>query len=149
MKTILAPIDFSPISEKVAREAGKYGHLTGAKVVFLHVVTRPILMSAYGIPANVINSEIGREQESSLKQVKHYESLAHQEGAKDLTSVVVLGPAVDSILQQAETQSADLIVLGTHGHGALYNLLMGSTASGILKKSTCPVLVVPHDREAS
>lgn len=147
MKTILVPIDFSPISEKVAKEAGKYGHLTGAKVVFLHVVTRPILMSAYGIPANVVNTEIEKEQEASVKQVKHYESLAQKAGAKELASVVVLGPAVESILQQAETQAADLIVLGTHGHGALYNLLMGSTATGILKKATCPVLVIPRDQE--
>lgn len=146
MKTILVPIDFSPISDQVAEEAGRYGRLTEAKVIFIHIVTRPILVSAYGIPANVVNSEIEKEQEISSKQIKHYESIAQKAGAREVSSIVVLGPAVESILQQAEIQNADLIILGTHGHGALYHLLLGSTATGIIKKSTCPVLVVPGNR---
>src|SRR5690606_13444471 len=114
----------------------------------LHVVTRPIIMSSYGIPANVVNVEIEREQEVSLAQVKNYEKIAKDEGAQEVSSTVILGPAVDSILHQATSLSADMIIIGTHGHGALYNLLMGSTAKGIISKSPCPVLIIPPRKDS-
>jgi nucleotide-binding universal stress UspA family protein len=38
---------------------------------------------------------------------------------------------------------ADFIVMGSHGHGALYNLLIGGTASGVIQKAPCPVVIVP------
>lgn len=147
MKTILAPIDFSEISERVAREAGNLSQMSGAKVVLLHVVTRPIIMSAYGIPANLINTEIEREQQASADQLKKLESIAKEAGAAEVTSTVILGPAIESIINQAEELPADLLVMGTHGHGALLNLLLGSTASGVLKNSPCPVVVIPHPKK--
>jgi nucleotide-binding universal stress UspA family protein len=49
----------------------------------------------------------------------------------------------EEILNQADTLDADLIVMGTHGHGAMYNLLVGSATKGVLKHSTRPVLLVP------
>ena len=45
--------------------------------------------------------------------------------------------------QQAREIAADLIVMGTHGHGSVYNLLVGSVTEGILKAAERPVLLVP------
>jgi nucleotide-binding universal stress UspA family protein len=53
------------------------------------------------------------------------------------------GPLVGCILDRALKHGAGLIVLGSHGHGALYDLLVGSVAEGVLKHSKVPVLVVP------
>jgi nucleotide-binding universal stress UspA family protein len=47
------------------------------------------------------------------------------------------------ILAQADQLQADLIVVGSHGHGATYDLLVGSISSGVIRKSKVPVLVVP------
>ncbi|MEO8353471.1 MAG: universal stress protein, partial [Chthoniobacteraceae bacterium] len=38
---------------------------------------------------------------------------------------------------------ADMIVMGSHGHGSFYELLVGSVTSGVLRDARCPVLVVP------
>jgi nucleotide-binding universal stress UspA family protein len=51
------------------------------------------------------------------------------------------------VLAQAKRLKADVIVLGSHGHGAVYNLVVGSTANGVLKHAPCPVLVVPAPRK--
>jgi nucleotide-binding universal stress UspA family protein len=39
--------------------------------------------------------------------------------------------------------------MGSHGHGALYNLLVGGTASGVIQKSPCPVVIVPTQKTAA
>jgi len=50
---------------------------------------------------------------------------------------------VDKILREAREQNAGLIVMGSHGHGALYELLIGSVTQGVMKSAQCPVVIVP------
>jgi D-alanyl-lipoteichoic acid acyltransferase DltB (MBOAT superfamily) len=59
------------------------------------------------------------------------------------TVVLVRGPTVETTLKEADKLEAELIVVGTHGHGAVYDVLVGSYSAGIIRKSTLPVLVVP------
>ena len=63
--------------------------------------------------------------------------------------VVLRGNPVEQILAQAEEKNCDLIVMGTHGHGTLADVMMGSTARRVLRRSTKPVLVVrlPEEEE--
>jgi nucleotide-binding universal stress UspA family protein len=56
------------------------------------------------------------------------------------------GTVAEEILLQADGLGADLIVMGTHGHGAMYNLLVGGVTKGVLKHSARPVLLVPASR---
>ncbi|HTD83926.1 MAG TPA: universal stress protein, partial [Gemmatimonadaceae bacterium] len=56
------------------------------------------------------------------------------------------GTVAEEILSQADALNADLIVMGTHGHGAMYNLLVGSVTKGVIKHSVRPVLLVPAPR---
>ena len=55
-----------------------------------------------------------------------------------------VGLPVDEILARAK--KADYIVMGSHGHGAVYDLLVGSTTHGVLKQAPCPVVIVPPAR---
>jgi nucleotide-binding universal stress UspA family protein len=50
---------------------------------------------------------------------------------------------VDKILSEAEQHQASLIVMGSHGHGAFYELLVGSVTHGVMKGAHCPIVVVP------
>ena len=53
------------------------------------------------------------------------------------------GSVVEEILKTAQEISADLIVMGSHGHGPVYHLLVGSVTEGVLKAGLRPVLLVP------
>lgn len=53
------------------------------------------------------------------------------------------GAVVEEILRAAEEISADLIVMGSHGHGSVYNLLVGSVTEGVLKSGERPLLLIP------
>jgi nucleotide-binding universal stress UspA family protein len=57
--------------------------------------------------------------------------------------VALVGLPVDDILEQAAGYGASYIVMGSHGHGALYHLFSGSVVNGVLKRANCPVVVVP------
>ncbi|MEO6052907.1 MAG: universal stress protein, partial [Chthoniobacterales bacterium] len=61
----------------------------------------------------------------------------------EVTSAVSLGLPVDEILDTINNHKVDYIVVGSHGHGALYHLFTGSVVTGILRDATCPVVVVP------
>jgi nucleotide-binding universal stress UspA family protein len=55
---------------------------------------------------------------------------------------------VDAILTEAKDVGADMIVVGSHGRGAMYQLLVGSVSEGVLHRSRLPVLVIPtHKRK--
>jgi nucleotide-binding universal stress UspA family protein len=56
--------------------------------------------------------------------------------------------STESLLAETRNLKADLIVLGSHHHSALYHLLVGSMTHDVLKRAHCPVLVVPGDDAA-
>lgn len=70
-----------------------------------------------------------------------------REAGLDATALLVHGATVETILQEASDLDVDMIVVGSHGRGAMYELLVGSVSKGILHKSRIPVLVIPtHKR---
>jgi hypothetical protein len=60
--------------------------------------------------------------------------------------MVLSGTPVEVILREAERLRAELLVLGSHGHGLLHSLLVGSVCQGVLRRAPCSVVVVPGRR---
>jgi nucleotide-binding universal stress UspA family protein len=63
-------------------------------------------------------------------------------------TVLLTGTPAQLILAQAEVEQADYIIMGSHGHTALYDLLVGSTTHQVLRKARCPVVIVPPPKKA-
>jgi nucleotide-binding universal stress UspA family protein len=76
-----------------------------------------------------------------LERLRSFE-LADTATGRRIDRRVVEGPACRHILRLAEEQRADLIVLGSQGHGALDRLVFGSHAGAVLRNAPCPVLTV-------
>ena len=64
----------------------------------------------------------------------------------ETTALQLQGKTVETVIAEADKLQAALIVLGSHGHGAVYNMLVGSVAEGIVRASKVPVLLVPPPR---
>ena len=62
----------------------------------------------------------------------------------DVTPLLIQGATVATIIEQSSRLDADLIVIGSHGHGSVYKTLVGSVSEGVIRKANCPVLIVPH-----
>jgi nucleotide-binding universal stress UspA family protein len=59
----------------------------------------------------------------------------------------IQGTQVEDLIEECRRLGAELIIVGSHGHGSLYNLLVGSITAQVLKSAPCPVLVVPAAEE--
>ncbi len=142
MKTILAPIDFSAISAVVLKSATTLAKDLKGRLVLLHVVQPPVITSEYGAVMANIQEIIAISEKTATRELTRLERRLKAGGVK-VSSVLLVGAPVPQILTQAAKLKADYVVIGSHGHSALFELFAGSTASGVLKKSPCPVLVVP------
>jgi len=139
---ILVAVDLSPASKKVVKAARGVADVTGASLYILHVAEPEPDFVGYDAGPEVVRTQVAQE----LRR-EHREVQALAEGLRghglEATALLVRGPTVEMTLKEADSLEADLIVVGTHGHGAVYDVLIGSYSAGIIRRSTLPVLVVP------
>ncbi len=141
MKTILVPVDFSPVTAHVTREAAELARAIGARLVLLTVVQPAIVFERYDVGIDLAELTIQGEKNAA----RQLEQLAQALKSDFLTvdTVQVTGSPMDQILEHAKELSANYIVMGSHGHTAFYDLLVGTTTHGVLKRARCPVVIVP------
>jgi nucleotide-binding universal stress UspA family protein len=141
---VLVPVDFSELSETVAR----YGvELTGPSgvTVLLHVL-EPLPLhfeSAFGTFVNTEGLMRIRENAQHL-----LEELARRFSGRNVVTELREGKPSNEILDAAKRHGAKLIVLGTHGRGGLEHLFLGSVAARVVRKARCPVLTVRDPAKA-
>jgi nucleotide-binding universal stress UspA family protein len=140
IKKVLVPIDFSPHSEVALKYGCEFSLKFGAELHLLHVIED--LISEYqglaSIPGDY-RARIRDEAERRLEAV-----LSDWKEGKGVVRKTHAGTPFLEILRYAEDQSIDLIVMGTHGRGALAHVLMGSVAEKVVRHARCPVLTVRH-----
>ena len=147
MKTILAPVDFSPISDAVVDEASRLARATHGRVVLLAVIQPPVVMSEYAAMMDIVEITSAGEKHAT-RQLAKLEQRLKADGVTTETLHAV-GSPIGHILEQAKKVGADYIVMGSHGHTAFYDLLVGSTTHGVLMRTTCPVVIVPAVKDKS
>lgn len=145
MRTIVAAIDFSDVTDAVLRIAAEQARAFGARLRLLHVADADGAFVGYDA-ANRVERDLRAEDlhHDHRALIEHAERL--RAGGLDVRSVLVEGPTVDTIVEQAADLGADLVVVGSHGHGSLYQALLGSVSAGVVREARCPVLVVPSRR---
>ena len=142
MKTILAPVDFSTASEAVITHATALAKAYDARLVLLSVVQPPIITSDYGpLVDNIAEIVAAAERSATERLEKVRRQVAH--AVSTVETELAGGPPVQAITDAATRFSADFIVMGSHGHTALYDLVIGSTTHGVLKRAKCPVVIIP------
>jgi nucleotide-binding universal stress UspA family protein len=142
MMKLLAAIDLSKASGYVVEAMQRVAMATDAEVCLLHVI-RPLPIIAG--PEFQPVMEHGDLTERTLEERDQLDEMVNQLVDVEVNAVglLVQGDPVDTILGEAERFDAELIVVGSHGHGPLFDALVGSVSSGILRNSPVPVLVVP------
>lgn len=145
--TILAAVDLSPISRNVLENAFGVANRWASNVRVLSLFEHPFFEShPQGIlPKTFGASDIEALGEEHRKAVMELIARVPANGAKVEVDVMSKAPAANAIIDVANLIEADLVVLGTSGQGAWHRMILGSTANFVLSRSTCPVLVVPHE----
>jgi nucleotide-binding universal stress UspA family protein len=139
---ILAATDLSHATAKIIAVVEYLAKATDAEVRLLHVAEADPDFVGYDAGPEVVRDQIAKEFRDEHRGVqKHADSL--REAGVAASALLIQGPIIDTVLKEATRFEADLLVVGSHGFGALYDLLVGSSSRGILKDTQIPVLVVP------
>ncbi len=149
IKNVLVATDFSEPSEAALQYGRELAHTFNATLQVLHVTDN--LYTVYGGEAYALElPDPQRESEQAVQA--QLQGLLTEEDQMALQAKVVTVTAVskaEAIVAYARTHKIDLIVVGTHGRGALGHLFLGSVAERVVRTATCPVLTVHQPEPAS
>jgi nucleotide-binding universal stress UspA family protein len=145
MKTILTAVDFSPVTPKVLEGASALARATGVGILLLNVVEPAAAYVPVGAAMDVITAPIPLEPPDMEAVKARLEELATplRAAGAPVETLAVTGLPADEILAVAGDSGAGMIVLGSHGHGAVYQLFAGSIVTAVLHKARIPVTVIP------
>jgi nucleotide-binding universal stress UspA family protein len=144
MKTVMAAVDFSAVTDRVVLEAIRLARLLKAKVVVVHAVAPPSTVRDI-FPAGALSAELLLEAKKASQTRLAALDKTYRRRVARFETVRLTGEPVASIVAEAIRRSASYLVLGAHGHTAIFEMLTGSVARGVLARSSCPVVVVPVD----
>ena len=148
MKSILVAVDFSDTMASAVDCAVSLADAASAKLWLLHVGPPESDMFGQQLVRKVVEGDVPPELRDPHERLQALESELRMRGL-DVDAVLVRGTAVKSILEEARLRDVELIVLGSHGHGAFYRTIVGSVGEGVLRGSTRPVLIVPSPRRTA
>ncbi|HLV19262.1 MAG TPA: universal stress protein [Polyangiaceae bacterium] len=145
IRRILVPVDFSSGSRGALQRAIAFAQKFGARIQVLHVWTspsavRPDLMawmegSGERPVAEIIEQQARQDLEQLVQSVT-------ADARQLIDARLEAGDPVTTIVDIANSEGFDLLVLGTHGRSGLSHLLLGSVAEKVVRAAPCPVLTV-------
>ncbi len=139
LKHLIAATDLSAPARQAAERAARLAHETGASLTLLHALAQR--------PLQELQQWLGAPLAEQLRDAARHElgQLAAELQAARQVAVqarIETGPVLDALLQAADAQAADLIVLGARGAGFLRRMVLGTTAERLLRRTQRPLLVV-------
>ena len=142
MKTILAPVDFSPISDLVVEHAATLADALNGQIVLLHVLPPVPPAPNYIATPDDIEAMATTSRTTAVEQLTRLKDRLTAK-AISVETVVLAGETGALIAAEAEKRQAAHIVMGSHGHTAFYELVAGTTTHGVVAQARCPVMIVP------
>lgn len=139
-KKILVPTDASEYSRRALKMALELARSVHAEVVLLHVSYTPQAYWGYTISYGITVTQDQLDQNGEL-------ALEATLAGVDTEQVVVnkrveSGHPVTMILEQIKKENIDLVIMGSHGYGAIAGSVLGSVSQRVLQRASCPVLII-------
>ena len=143
---VLVAVDLSKASQNILNYVKTLALDLSAKVWLLHVAKPELGFVGFGPGQQPVGDQVAQKFPKEHKELQNEAHKLRNTGI-DARALLLQGSAIEVILDESSKLKIDLIVVGSHGHGAVYHLIVGSVSEGVLQRSSCPVLVVPtHDR---
>lgn len=144
---ILVPTDLSDLSKRGVRYALELARENGAQVVVYHVIDVGDEWAEGHEHIHVSGDIIGDTTKTLDKFLQ--QNFADCINLVEVRKLVEIGKPFRALVDKAEREGVDLIILATHGRTGLSHMLMGSVAEKVVSRASCPVLVIPPaDRAA-
>lgn len=141
IKKVLIAMDYDETSQKVAEFGYSLAKSLEAKVFLLHVIyEQPVYYSTYPYMREFqveIRNDLKKSTQEFLNKAKNHL------GDPTIKTIIREGEISNAIIDTALKIKADIIVMGTHSRKWLENIIMGSEAESVMKKSTIPLVIIP------
>jgi nucleotide-binding universal stress UspA family protein len=134
-------VDFSSVVEDQLNIVARLAR-PNREIYLLHVGEPDPSFIGYEAGPDEVRHEVAVEFKREHDQLQALAGRLREQGHQ-VSALMVQGPTVQTILAQAEKLGAEVIVVGSHGRGKLFDLVVGSVSAGVIRKSKVPVLVVP------
>lgn len=135
---VLAAVGFTPEDSQVLQRAVQLAQANNADLTVLHVVEYAAIAYSGDL---IMPEEVVVDQQLAEEAQKRLTALCSTLELPGAASAVVIGTPKQEIVRIAKERGVDLIVVGSHGRHGL-QLLLGSTANGVLHLAECDVLAV-------
>lgn len=138
---ILAGVDGSPASNAAVGWAAREAVLRHVPLTVVHMVNAAVPMyPQFPLSSGVLEGEEGEGRRVLEQSVKIAEEAARAGRSIPITSELRRSPPVPTLVDMSE--DAEMLVLGSHGRGAVRRVLLGSVSSNVVRGARCPVAVV-------
>jgi nucleotide-binding universal stress UspA family protein len=142
LRRIVVPTDFSPIADGALDTAISLARLAGAQIAVVHVSAPVVVLPPPFelVPVPSLFPDLPRRLQEALEA----RAARVREAGLAVETEELAGATHMEIVRYAKETSADLLVMGTHGRGALGHAVLGSVVERVLHRAPCPVLAVPE-----
>ena len=138
---ILVATDFSPASAPALEQSLKMARREEALLLIAHAYQEPGLVELSHAPARAYEQWDQALRDGAERKLRPLVEHARTEGV-EARALLLSGFADEAIIEAAEQQGADLIVMGTHGRRGAARFFLGSVASRVISMAPCPVMTV-------
>ena len=143
---LLVAVDLSESTQIFVKKTEAIAKALSAKVWILHNAEPEPDVIEFKADPQAARESLSKKFHGEHRQIQKIAKQLRKAGL-DTTALLVHGAAVEMILKEASELDVDMIVVGSHGRGAMYQLLLDSVSEGVIHKSRWPVIVVPtHKR---
>jgi nucleotide-binding universal stress UspA family protein len=142
MKNILVALDIQPSDSLLLAQASFLAEKCGAKIWMVHVAAPDPDFVGFEMGPKYIRDFVADELREDHRQLQTYASDLQQRSF-EAEGLLIQGPTIDMIEAEVKKLNIDLLILGSHKHGFLYETFIGNTAMRIIKELSIPVMIVP------
>jgi nucleotide-binding universal stress UspA family protein len=138
MRRILAALDFSTLTAAVVEHAAALARAFDAELALIHVAAPDPDFVGFEVGPQTVRDARAHDLRDAHREIQTLAEGLRGRGVRE-----------KALLTEARAFGAETVVIGSHGHGALYDALAGSVCQAVLRGAPCPVLVVPAPRTGS
>jgi len=139
--SLLVAVDFSAVADDQLEIVGRLAR-PNREIYLLHVAEPDPSFVGYEAGPDEVRHDVAVEFQREHEELHALADRLREQG-HEVTALMIQGPTVKTILEQAEKLEAEVIVVGSHGRGKLFDVVVGSVSAGVIRKAKVPVLVVP------
>ena len=146
MKNILLALDLHGNDEKIIAHARELAKKFKSKIWLVHIAAPDPDFIGYEVGPQYIRDSRAEELRQEHRQL-HFITESIQNDGIEADALLIQGPTVEMLKNEVTKLNIDLVIIGSHKHGFIYETFVGHTGNKLVKQLSIPVLLIPLDNE--